>query len=157
MRNYLQYFNRIDNAIAGFMERYGIVLLRISLALVFIWFGMLKVLGQSPVAELVASTVYWVPPRLFVPILGFWEVLIGIGLLFNLALRFTLLLLFVQMAGTFLVLVIRPERAFGGNPLLLTVEGEFVIKNLVLISAGIVIGGTVRSRRARGEPPTGPG
>ena len=45
------------------------------------------------------------------------------------------------MAGTFLVLVMHPEVAFqDGNPFLLTVEGEFVIKNLVLLSAALVIG-----------------
>ena len=49
------------------------------------------------------------------------------------------------MAGTFLVLVVKPEIAFqGGNPLLLTTEGEFVIKNLVLIAAGLVVGGSVQ-------------
>ena len=57
-----------------------------------------------------------------------------------------------QMAGTFLVLVVQPDVAFtDGNPLLLTVEGEFVIKNLVLLSAGMVIGATVR-RRSEREP-----
>jgi uncharacterized membrane protein YkgB len=60
------------------------------------------------------------------------------------ALRLTLLLFWLQMAGTLMVLVLRPDMAFqGGNPLLLTAEGEFVIKNLVLIAAGLVVGGTV--------------
>jgi uncharacterized membrane protein YkgB len=141
-------FERIDGVVAGFMERYGITLLRVSLAMVFIWFGMLKVVGKSPVAELVASTVYFLPARVFVPILGVWETLIGVGLLLRVALRFTLFLLFAQMAGTFLVLIVHPDRAFSGNPLLLTTDGEFVIKNLVLISAGLVIGGTVRRHRS---------
>jgi putative oxidoreductase len=56
-----------------------------------------------------------------------------------------LALLFLQLAGTFLVLLIWPEAAFQeGNPLFLTTEGEFVIKNLVLIAAGLAVGGTVR-------------
>ena len=94
-----------------FMSTYGIGILRICLGIVFFWFGLLKVIGRSPVAELVAQTVYWVPPNFFVP---------------------------------FLVLVLEPHVAFqGGNPLLLTTEGEFVVKNLILIAAGLVVGGTV--------------
>ena len=128
-----------------FMSAHGVRLLRLSLAITFIWFGMLKVVGVSPVRDLVAHTVYWVSPEFFVPFLGVWEVVVGLGLLFAVAIRLTLLFFWLQMIGTFLVLVLRPDIAFQhGNPLLLTTEGEFVIKNLVLISAGLVVGGTVR-------------
>ena len=138
-------FSLVDNLVAGMMERYGVTLLRISLAIVFLWFGALKLIGQSPVAELVSSTVYWLPPRILVPVLGAWEMAIGVGLAFRLFLRSTLFLLFAQLAGTFLVLFVLPERAFAaGNPFLLTLEGEFVVKNIILLSAGIVIGATVR-------------
>src|SRR3989304_3310246 len=105
---------RVDDLVATFMERHGIRLLRISLSVVFLWFGALKAAGGSPVAELVASTVYWLPPRVFVPVLGVWEMVIGIGLLLPFGLRLTLFLLFLQMAGPFLVLVIHPSRAFMG-------------------------------------------
>ena len=137
-------WDRVDTAFIRFMAARGIDLLRVTLAVVFIWFGLLKVIGRSPVADLVARTVYWVSPKLFVPFLGVWEMLVGLGLLFAVALRLTLLLFWLQMAGTFLVLVLHPEIAFqGGNPFLLTTEGEFIIKNLVLIAGGIVVGGTV--------------
>jgi uncharacterized membrane protein YkgB len=159
-------FLRADDLVFGFMERYGIALLRVSVAIVFLWFGALKVVGRSPVAELVGATVHWLPPCIFVPVLGAWEMAIGVGLAFRLWLRLTLLLLFAQLAGTFLVLFVRPERAFvAGNPLLLTLEGEFVVKNIILLSAGVVIGATVRSRAdrirassggANRDAPTGP-
>lgn len=129
------------------MENYGGPLLRVSLGIVFIWFGVLKVAGCSPVYDLVAHTVYWVSPERFIPFLGVWEVVVGLGLLFAIALRLTLFLFWLQLAGTFLVLVLRPDIAFQhGNPLLLTTEGEFVVKNLVLIAAGLVVGGTVRKK-----------
>ena len=144
-------WERLDRSLIQFMRAHGIRLLRIALGVVFIWFGLLKVMGSSPVAELVARTVYWVSPTFFVPFLGCWEVIVGVGLLFALALRLTLLLFWFQMAGTFLVLVLRPEIAFqGGNPLLLTTEGEFVIKNLVMIAGGIVVGGTVSPKSGGG-------
>ena len=137
----------IDGAVTTVLERYGITALRIALAVVFIWFGTLKVIGRSPVEDLVKDTIYFLPEDTFFIIIGVWEIIIGIGLLIPVALRFTLLLFWLQMAGTFLSLIILPGRAFqDGNPLLLTVTGEFIIKNLVLIAAGLVIGSTVRRR-----------
>ena len=141
-------WERLDQGMIRFMSGYGSRILRVCLGIVFVWFGLLKVIGRSPVAELVARTVYWVPSKLFVPFLGGWEIAVGIGLLLAVALRLTLFLFWLQMAGTFLVLVVKPAIAFqGGNPLLLTTEGEFVIKNLVLIAAGLVVGGTVQRGR----------
>jgi uncharacterized membrane protein YkgB len=137
----------LDQKLVHFMKTSGISLLRIALAIVFIWFGLLKVIGKSPVVDLVSQTIYWAPPNFFVPFLGIWEVVVGLGLLFRVALRLVLFLFWIQLAGTFMVLVLRPDIAFQGmNPFLLTTEGEFVIKNLVLITSGIVVGGTVRRR-----------
>jgi len=137
-------WERLDTRMIAFMSAHGVHVVRIALAIVFIWFGVLKVTGRSPVADLVARTVYWVSPAFFVPFLGLWEVTIGLGLLFAVALRLTLFLFWMQLAGTFLVLALRPDIAFQqGNPLLLTTEGEFIIKNLVLIAAGLVVGGSV--------------
>jgi|SRR5437660_833057 len=138
-------FNRLDAAIIHGMRVYGITLLRIALAIVFIWFGALKIFRVSPVSDLVAQTVYWVPAKFAVPFLGVWEVIIGVGLLAGRALRTILFLMFLQMSGTFLVLVLHPELSFqNGNPFKLTTIGEFVIKNIVLISAGLVVGSTVK-------------
>ncbi len=138
----------VDGTVIHFMTRYGVLFLRIAVGITFAWFGALKIFGRSPVGDLVAQTVYWFPPNLFVPVLGYWEVIVGLGLLFGVALRLVLFLFWLQMAGTFLVLVLRPELAFQHeNPLLLTMTGEFVIKNLVLIAAGIVIGSTVPRKR----------
>jgi uncharacterized membrane protein YkgB len=140
---------RLDAGVAGVMEAYGITLLRFALAIVFIWFGALKVIGKSPVEDLVTDTVYWVDADFFIVFLGFWEIVIGIGLLVPVVLRLVLLLFFAQMIGTFLTIAIHPGRVFDdGNPLLLTVTGEFIVKNLVLMTAGLVIGSTVRHRSA---------
>lgn len=131
------------------MDRYGLFLLRISLAVIFIWFGLLKPLGISPAEEMVKKTVYWFSPELFVPILGIWEVLIGVFLLFRPLIRGALFLLFLQMPGTMLPLVLLPGACFTQFPIGLTLEGQYIIKNLVLISAAIVVGGTVRLRNER--------
>jgi len=132
---------RFDEIIIPFLRRWGVPSLRVSLAIVFIWFGALKILGVSPVVDLVASTVYWVDPDWFVPALGVVEVLVGLGLLFNRFIRAVLLVLALQMVGTFLVFFLLPDIAYqDGNPLKLTVEGEFILKNLVLLAAGMVVG-----------------
>jgi uncharacterized membrane protein YkgB len=144
--------DRVDLVIIPFLRRVSVPVLRVSLGIVFVWFGMLKIFEVSPVAEFVARTVYWVDPAFFVPALGVFEVTLGILLLLGRMMRLTLLLLVAQMAGTFLTFLILPNVTFQhGNPLLLTVEGEFVVKNLVVISAALVVGSTVRRRPGAGR------
>ena len=143
-RPFREEFDRLDQRIAERMDRIGVPALRIALGVVFIWFGGLKVVGGSPAADLVASTVYLVPPEIFVPILGVWEVLIGLCLLYRPLIRVGILLLFLQMPGTFLPIVLLPEVVFATFPFGLTVEGQYIIKNLVIIGAALVVGGTVR-------------
>jgi putative oxidoreductase len=139
---------RLDRKVLGFLDRAALLLLRLSLGLVFIWFGILKIVGQTPVAKLVADTVYWLDPDWFVPFLGVFEVLVGVGLLLGRLQRIVLALFALQMIGTFLVLIVQPDVAFQhDNPLLLTTEGEFVVKNLVLLSAGLMIGSRVKGLR----------
>jgi uncharacterized membrane protein YkgB len=145
---------RIDSVLIPWLRRWSLPVLRVSLGLVFVWFGALKVFGVTPVFDLVASTVYWVDPDWFVPALGVAEILIGIGLIGGWLLRWVLLAFVAQMVGTALVFVTLPEVAFqDGNPLKLTVEGEFVIKNLVLLAAGLVVGATIEPRRAGSQEP----
>lgn len=143
--------DRWDRALSLAMQRYGFRLLRWSLGLVFIWFGALKPLGLSPANELVTATVTFIPPAIFIPLLGVWEVLIGLGLLFRPLLRASLLLLFAQLPGTALPLLLLPEVCFTHFPYGLTLEGQYIIKNLTLASAAIVVGGTVRHGAQRGD------
>jgi uncharacterized membrane protein YkgB len=142
----LQKLKCIDLAIATWMYRNGRLFLRYSLAVIFIWFGLLKPFGMSPAADLVAKTVYWMPPEIFIPILGYWEVLIGVGLLFRPLLRISIFLLFLQMGGTIMPLFILPEICYTKFPFGLTLEGQYIIKNLLIISSALVIGGSVRGR-----------
>lgn len=137
-------WDRVDEAISGWMRRHGVEILRRTLGIVFIWFGILKPYGLSPAQELVSRTVYWVDPAWFVPFLGWWEVVIGAGLLIRPLIRPAIALLFLQMPGTFLPLVLLPDVCFTRFPFGLTLEGQYIVKNLVLIAAALVVGGTVR-------------
>lgn len=144
--------DQVDGRIVELLRRWSPLALRLTLGVVFVWFGALKVGGATPVADLVARTVYWVDAAWLVPALGVAEVVIGLGLITGRWLRAVLAVFALQMAGTFLVLVVQPEVAFdGGNPLLLTVEGEFVVKNLVLLAAGMAVGAHVEARVRAGE------
>jgi uncharacterized membrane protein YkgB len=132
---------RLDERLRPLLARIGVPLLRISLGVVFLWFGFLKIFDVSPVSGLVANTIYWFDPDVVVPALGAFEVFVGACLVAGRLMRIALPLLVLQMAGTFMVLVLLPDVAFrDGNPFLLTVEGEFVVKNLVLLSSALVIG-----------------
>lgn len=145
---------RLDQRLVKFMSAYGVHLLRWALAIVYIWFGGLKLINASPASELVVRTLFWLPPQMALLFIGGWEVLIGIGLIFSqpVILRVTLFLLWLQLAGTFQIFVLLPQSVFqGGNPLMPTLEGQYAIKNLVLITAGLVIGSTVRRAKRKGE------
>ena len=136
------WLEKFDRFFIEEMRDWGIPILRVSLGIVFLWFGALKVLGASPVEGLIAATYSFLPAKEFILILGVWEMAVGLGLIFKLALRVTLAFLWLQMLGTLATLFLEPSMFYAaGNPFLLTTEGEFVIKNLVLISAGLVIGG----------------
>lgn len=135
----------LEQRVIAAVRPLSVPLLRVSLGLVFVWFGALKVADATPVADLVAGTVPWFDRSWFVPLLGAVEVALGLALLVGRWLTVVTVVLMGHLAGTFLVLVMEPQLAFQhGNPVLLTTIGEFVVKNVVLITAALVI--ATRSR-----------
>jgi uncharacterized membrane protein YkgB len=139
------------------MASNGIVLLRISMGIIFFWFGFLKFFeGLSPAESLATRTIDILTFGLIGPEfvrygLATWEVLIGIGLIFKFRLRETLLLMFLQMLGTLTPILLLPGEVFTSFPYALTLEGQYIFKNLVVIAAGLVIGATVRGGRIISE------
>ena len=140
-------FDSMDRWISDFLWRVGVPLLRIALGIVFVWFGALKLTGASPALDLVTRTVYWFDPAVFVPILGSWEIAIGFCFAIPPLTRVGVLLLALQMPGTFLPLVLLPQVCYQGAFWNLTLEGQYIVKNLVVIGAGLVLGGLVRGTR----------
>ena len=119
-------------------------LVRIPIFIIFFWFGLLKIIDLSPAQQLVKDTVYWMPflsAASWTYVIGVWEVLIAICFLFKRTTLIAMILLFLQMSGTFLPLVILPEITFqNSNPFLPTLEGQYIIKNIIIITAAIMIG-----------------
>ena len=141
--------NEMDEQIAGFMRQWGLVAVRAAFGIIFIWFGILKPLGLSAAEPLVKATVQWMPffqPEGWVALIGWWGVAIGMAFLFRKTLRIAIALLFLQMIGTFMPLVLLPSVTFqaGHIPYAPTMEGQYIIKNLLIIAAAFVVGGTVR-------------
>ena len=149
------WFNKVDPHITSWMNRYGLLLLRISVGIVFVWFGVLKFFpGVSAAQDLAIRTIELltfglVPEALIINGLALWEVVIGIGLISGKFMRETLLLLFLQMIGTFAPIFLFPDEVFNHIPYAPTLEGQYIIKNIVIISAGIVLGGSLRSRAVK--------
>ena len=143
-------YTQTDDKITFFMRRYGILFLRFSLGVVFLWFGFLKFFpGLSPADQIATATITKltfgiVKPNISIIILAIWETLIGLGLISGKFLRVTLFLLFTQMMGAMTPLLLFPAETFTQIPYAPTLEGQYIIKNLVLISAGMVVGATVR-------------
>lgn len=111
--------------------------IKISLAIVYIWFGTLKVLGASPVTDFVKTTYPTFQESNFFIFLGLWEVAIGFLIMFRKTIKLGIVLMWLQLGGIFMGMILNPSLYFSGmNVFLLNTNGEFVIKNLVLTSAG---------------------
>ena len=123
--------------------------LRIGLGIVFLWFGALKLVpGLSPAEELVVKTVSSVvDPGWFLPTLAIWECAIGINLLINRFMAITLVGLLFHMGGTFMPLVTCPEAVWNEFPHALTLEGQYIVKNFVIIGAAAAMIGSLHRRR----------
>jgi uncharacterized membrane protein YkgB len=147
------WFNQTDHAITHWMARNGVRLLRISMGIVFFWFGALKLVpGLSPAENLIRESITFFPMSIFLPLLAIWEMIIGLGFLTGKFMRLTILLLFLQMPGTISPIFLRPDLVFTQFPFGLTLEGQYIIKNCVLISAALVIGATVRGGGLQDDP-----
>lgn len=153
-------FDAVDRSVTRWAAQHGLRVMRMALGVVFVWFGALKLFpGLSPAQDLAARTISmltlgWVPPDISVPILAVWECAIGLGLIAGKFMRATILLLVTQMSGTLLPLIFFPSETFTAFPYAPTLEGQYIIKNLVLVAAALVLGATVRGGHLTARPST---
>jgi uncharacterized membrane protein YkgB len=129
----------------GWLERHAVTVLRINLGVVFLWFGLLKYFpGMSPAEALAgrtisALTIGLVPPAISMPLLATWECVIGLRFILDRDCRWTLALTLAQMAGTVAPLFLYPREVFSVTPIAPTLEGQYIIKNLVLVGGALVV------------------
>ncbi|MFL5310910.1 MAG: hypothetical protein ACJ79H_10700 [Myxococcales bacterium] len=155
-------YRRVEQRCVEWIAAHGVALLRISLGIVLSWFGALKFVPlASPAAGLAAATVGkltfgLLDPRAALLLLAVWETAVGVALVAGIYLRAAIWLLLLQMAGTLTPLALFPSLTFTSFPFAPTMEGQYILKNLVLISAAIVVGSSMRGPAlgtlSRGRP-----
>lgn len=116
---------------------------RVAIFIVFFWFGFLKIIDMSPAKELVealaAKTIPFVPFDAFYLFLGVWEAAIGVLFLFPRLTKWALGIMLVQMFTTFGPLVFLPKMVWQVFLLAPNLEGQYVIKNVVLIALALFV------------------
>jgi uncharacterized membrane protein YkgB len=152
-QNFYTNFNKVDSVIVRWMAQHGLTLLRVSVGIVFFWFGALKLIpGVSPAEALIRDSLPFLPMDLFIPILAIWEMIIGLGFIVGKFMRLIILLMLLQMVGAASPIFLNPSSVFVKFPFVLTLEGQYIIKNAVLVSAAFVIGATVRGGQLTEKP-----
>lgn len=129
----------LDRTLESWLETYGVSVLRYALAGVFFWFGIVKPFGVSPANPVVKTGIYFLPFDVFFPLLGWWEALVGLGLLHERTIRFAVYLMVFQMLGTMIPLITAPAMTFVEIPFIPSEVGAYIIKNWVLLSGGLVV------------------
>lgn len=151
--NLMERLEALDQMATQMAARYGLTLLSISMGIVFLWFGALKLdMGLSPAEPLIRETISFLPMKFFLPVLAVWEMVIGLGFLTGKFKRATILLLMAQMGGAMSPIILAPDRIFNTFPYSFTLEGQYVVKDIILISVGIVIWATVRGGGLSSKP-----
>ncbi len=135
-----------ENKAYQWMAKHGVILMRISIGIVFFWFGIQKFFpGISSAEELATRTIEVmtfgiVRQSLGMPLLAAWEVIIGLTFIFGRFMRIAIPLLFLQMIGTVTPLFFFPADTFNAAPFLPNLVGQYIIKNLVLVTGAMIIG-----------------
>ncbi|MBA3005196.1 MAG: hypothetical protein KJ900_00530 [Proteobacteria bacterium] len=137
-----------DKKIFEAFSKYGHKMHRLSLGCIFIWFGLLKPFGEKTTTSLLAHTVYFFPPEIVLPFLGWWEVAIGICLIYKPLVKVSIMLQFIRIPGTILAFFMHPDICFVQLPLVPSPVGQYLIKDIVILFAGIAIAGTIYNEKS---------
>ncbi len=143
---------KIDAEIIHFFRKISVPMARFGLFVIFFWFGLLKVVGYSPAAPLVQklfeNTIPFMSFNLFLVVFGLFEMLIGVMFVIRGLEREVIPLLFIHMATTFMPLFVIPAATWSGM-MVPTMEGQYIIKNLAIIAAAIVIAANLHPLKRR--------
>ncbi len=122
-----------------------IKLMRLSLGIIFVWYGMLKFFPTlSPAEDLAIKTIdimffHLIDGSLSIKLLSILEVAIGIGFLSGYYTKLVTIIFLGHMLCTFAPLFILPELSFTHAPYAFTLVGQYIVKNIVFILVGVMI------------------
>jgi putative oxidoreductase len=145
--------DRLDAAVHAWLVAHSILLLRVSLGAVFLAFGVLKLFpGVSPAESLVKATTAHltfglVPGPVALAAIGTVECTIGLCLLSGRAMRVAIYLLAILLVGILSPVVVLAPRLFSGPHHAPTLEGQYVLKDIILAAAALVLASTLRGGR----------
>jgi len=133
---------QFDRYVIVHIRSISMPLARIALFVIFFWFGALKLVYVSPANPMVSDLLHRTLPFLtfahFIFVLGLWEMAIGICFLVPRMERLAIALLLPHMVTTFMPLVLLPALTWQGF-LIPTLEGQYIIKNLVIIALALAV------------------
>lgn len=147
-----QQFDTLDRRVVAWMRRHGHYLDRWAIGAVFIWFGTLKVLEYKSATSIIAETVYIGDPATTARWLGLWEAAIGVCLIVHRFARVAIALLMIRLPGTLLALAFKADVCWTDTPFVPTIQGQYLVKDAILFSAALVIGGGLRPSSDQPEP-----
>lgn len=133
----------VDRRIALLVQRHGALVLRVSLAIVFVWFGVSSTFASSPVHDITTKALPFIPPRLSAFLLGLWDSAIGVGLLYAPLRRVAPLLSLLRLPVAALPLIALRDICFTHFPYAPALEGQCILEHLALLGAAVVVAGTV--------------
>ena len=143
-RRHRSRLDRFDRGVTSWMHQHSHRLERRAIGALFAWFGLNKLLGFKSATSIIAETVYLGTPDSTARLLGLWELAIGLCLVIYPLARVGLGLLAIRLPGTMLALILKADVCWH-QPFVPTIQGQYLIKDVVLITAAMVIGGTLRT------------
>lgn len=151
----MEYTPSVDERIIHFFRKVSLPLARIALFTTFFWFGLLKTIGLSPAGPLVHAlydqTIPFFPFETFYVLFGAFECVIGIMFLIKGLERIVIPLLFLHMITTFLPLFLLPDITWQA-PFVPTIEGQYIIKNLVILATAVGVAAHLHPHRKKMSP-----
>jgi len=168
MRRVRDHVLHVENVIHHQLVAHSIVILRVAVGAVFFGFGLLKFFpGVSPAEDLTKASTHLltfglIPDDVSIVGIAMLECFIGICLISGRWMRVAIWLLAIEFVGILSPIVLLPSRLFAGPHGAPTLEGQYVLKDVILVGAGMVIaaatfrgGRLVRADGPPGSPPTG--
>jgi uncharacterized membrane protein YphA (DoxX/SURF4 family) len=152
---YISKYTKIEMALIDWLERYQLLLARLAIVVVYVWFGALKLFGLSPanamVRSLQARTLPFLSFDQFIILFALFEMLIGILFMIPKAVRVAIMLFAAHMLTTTMPLLLLPEMTWQ-KLLVPTMEGQYIIKNVALIVLASYIGASSARNMGRSMP-----
>lgn len=147
-----QYIRNFDSSLINTFQKIKMPLARIAIFIVYFWFGAVKLTGMSPAGPLVHAlydaTIPFVPFSIFYVMFAVFEMVIGVLFLIRGWERVALIFIALHLVTTGLPLIFLPHFTWQAF-FVPTIEGQYIIKNILIIAVAVLIGSKLNPLRAK--------